>query len=108
MNVSSFSGATLTSLRMSAAINPASSATPTPIIATNTTATTLKLAKLLTNEEKMKRMPSAPSRLRIEVVSWTISTSSSRYSSGGMTASGSIEPPTYSSSATNGGCSATS
>jgi hypothetical protein len=37
----------LTSLRMSAAINPASSETPTPIIATNTTATTLKLASPL-------------------------------------------------------------
>ena len=34
-----------------------SSATPTPIMATKMTATTLKLAKLVTNEEKMKRMP---------------------------------------------------
>ena len=40
---------------MSAAISPASSATPTPIMATKITATTLKLAKLGTNDEKMKR-----------------------------------------------------
>ena len=57
MKVSSRRGATLTSLRISAAIRPASSATPTPIIATKMTATTLKPAKLLTNDEKMKRMP---------------------------------------------------
>ena len=77
MNVSALRGATLTSLRMRAAISPASSATPTPIIATKTTATTLNPAKLLTNDEKMKRTPSVPRRLRIDVVSWTMSNSGS-------------------------------
>ena len=69
MKVSAHGGATLTSLRISAAIRPASSATPTPIIATKMTATTLKLAKLVTNEVKMNRMPSIVSRLLIAVVS---------------------------------------
>ena len=52
---------------------PAFSATPTPIMATKITATTLKLAKLVTNEEKMKRSPSTESRLSISVVSVWIS-----------------------------------
>ena len=69
MNASVAGGAALTSLRISAAIIPASSATPTPIIATKTTATTLKLAKLLTNDENRKRIPSVLSRLSISVVS---------------------------------------
>ena len=64
-------GATFTSLRMSAAISPAFSATPTPAIATNVTATTAKPAKLLTNDEKMNRMPSTLSRLcTSNVCSW--------------------------------------
>ena len=89
---------------MSAAISPASSATPTPIIATKTTATTLKPAKLLTNDEKMNRMPSALEQaldlggllddleLGVGVVA--------RASSAG---SGTTDPPTYSCSAATGG-----
>ena len=69
MNAISRSGATLTSLRISAAIRPAFSATPTPIMATKITATTLKLAKLVTNDEKMKRSPATDSRLLTSVVS---------------------------------------
>ena len=46
-------------------------------MATKITATTLKPAKLLTNDEKMKRIPSRLSRLSIAVVSWTTSSSSS-------------------------------
>lgn len=58
---------------MSAAIRPACSATPTPIIATNVTATTEKPAKLFTNDEKMNRMPSTLSRLRTsKVCSWMV------------------------------------
>jgi hypothetical protein len=56
-------GATATSLRISAAIIPAFSATPTPAMATKVTATTAKPAKLLTNDESMWRMPSIDSRL---------------------------------------------
>ena len=108
MNASVAGGAAFTSLRISAAIIPASSATPTPIIATKTTATTVKLAKLLTNDENRKRMPSALSRLSISVVSWTISISSSRYCSGEISGSGTTDPPTYSCSAINGGWTATS
>ena len=84
MNVISRAGATLTSLRISAAISPASSATPTPIMATKMTATTLKFAKLLTNEVKMKRSPSTVSRLLISVVSVWISTSGSSYEGGAL------------------------
>ena len=62
--VSQAPGVTATSLRISAAIIPACSATPTPIMATKMVATTVKLAKLLTNEVKMKRMPSTVRRLR--------------------------------------------
>ena len=56
-------GATFTILRISAAMRPDASATPTPIIATNVTATTAKPAKLLTNDESMNRMPSIDRRL---------------------------------------------
>ena len=76
MKVSVAAGATFTSLRISAAIRPASSATPTPIMATNTTATTVKPAKLPTNDEKRNRIPSWLRRLWASVVSVTISTSS--------------------------------
>ena len=58
MKVSVAAGATFTSLRIRAAIRPASSATPTPIMATNTTATTVKPAKFPTNDEKRNRIPS--------------------------------------------------
>ena len=51
-------GDTFTSLRMSAPMRPACSATPTPIMATKMTATTLKFAKFCTNEVKRNRMPS--------------------------------------------------
>ena len=77
MNVSVAAGATLTSLRMRAAMRPASSATPTPIMATNTTDTTVKPAKLFTNDEKRNRIPSVLSRLSTSVVSSWISKSSS-------------------------------
>lgn len=56
-------GATLTILRIRAAIRPASSATPTPIMATRMTATTPKSLKFCTAVVKMKRMPSPVSRL---------------------------------------------
>ena len=46
MNAIARAGATFTSFRISAAISPAFSATPTPIIATKITATTLKFASL--------------------------------------------------------------
>lgn len=46
-------GAERTSLRISAAISPAFSATPTPTIATNVTATTPNPAKLSTNDDSM-------------------------------------------------------
>ena len=65
MKGNSFAGATLTTLRISAAISPAFSATPTPAIETSTTATTPKRAKLSTNEAKKNRSPSMESRLRI-------------------------------------------
>ena len=58
---------------MSAPMSPASSATPTPIIATKMTPTTPKPAKLATNDVKMKRMPSAVSRLSTAVVSVSMS-----------------------------------
>ena len=61
-------GETATSLRMSAPISPASSATPAPSIATNVTATTPKPAKLATNDVKMNRMPSTVSRPWIGIV----------------------------------------
>ena len=79
MNVSEPPPATPTSLRMRAPISPAASATPTPIMAMNTTATTLNPAKLLTNDEKKNEMPSRLSMLSISVVScWTSSWSASR------------------------------
>ncbi len=58
MKAMSRRGATATSLRISAPIIPACSATPTPIMATKTTATTAKPAKLSTNEVNMNRIPS--------------------------------------------------
>jgi hypothetical protein len=57
-------GATATSLRMSAAIIPAFSATPTPAMAMSVTATTANPAKLSTKLENRNRMPSMESRLR--------------------------------------------
>jgi hypothetical protein len=63
-------------LRIRAPIIPAFSATPTPIIATNVTATTAKPAKLFTNDDSMKRMPSVESRL------WTSNVCSFRTYSG--------------------------
>lgn len=66
-------GATRTSLRIRAPIRPASSARPTPTIATRITATTPKLVKLVVADVKMNLMPSPVSRLSIFVVSWWIS-----------------------------------
>ena len=66
-------GATFTILRISAAIRPASSATPTPIIATRMTATTPKSLKFWTAVVKMKRIPSPVSRLLTVIVSVSIS-----------------------------------
>ncbi len=77
MNAIARAGATLTSLRIRAAIRPAFSATPTPIMATKITATTLKLAKFCTNDVKMNRIPSMEMRLSIAVVSSRITTSTS-------------------------------
>src|SRR5262249_15215720 len=107
MNVIARAGATFTSLRISAAINPAFSATPTPIMATKMTATTLKLAKFVTNDEKMKRAPAIEIRLSIFVVSvWT--TGCGFVYAGGTSGTGCSEPPTYVSSTGIGGTSATS
>jgi len=74
MKVSAHFGATATSLRIRAPINPACSARPTPIIATRMTPTTPKLVKFDTAEVKMNLMPSAVSRLLIAVVSVCVST----------------------------------
>ena len=93
MKVIAFAGATATSFLISAAIRPAFSATPTPIMATKITATTLKLAKFATNDEKMKRAPSNEIRLSILVVSVWITGSAFVYS-GGTSEIGSMEPPT--------------
>ena len=62
-------GAISTILRTSVAIRPNSSATPTPIIATMITPTAPKFMKFGTIEVKIKRMPSAESRL-LTVVVW--------------------------------------
>ena len=79
-------------------------------MATNTTETTVKPAKLLTNDEKMKRIPSvAQQALDLGGLLVTISKSVLvRSRSGGSTASGTTDPPTYSDSASTGGGSATS
>ena len=53
MKVIAPAGATWTILRIRAAISPASSATPTPIIATRMTATTPKSLKFCTAVVKM-------------------------------------------------------
>ena len=73
MNVIAPGGATCTILRISAAIRPASSATPTPIIATRITATTPKSLKFCTTVVNMWAMPSPLSRLWASMVSVTIS-----------------------------------
>lgn len=73
MKVMALAGATWTILRMRAAMSPASSATPTPIIATRITATTPKSLKFWTTVVKICRMPSADSRLRTSIVSVTTS-----------------------------------
>ena len=69
MNVMALAGATCTILRMRAAISPASSATPTPIIATRITATTPKSLKFCTTVVNMWAMPSRLSRLLTSMVS---------------------------------------
>jgi len=76
MKVSAHFGAAPTSLRISEPSRPDSSATPAPIIATKVTPMTAKPAKLLTNDEKMKRIPSIEIRLLIGMVCSTISHSS--------------------------------
>ena len=58
MNVSMLLDETPTSLRISAPISPAASASPTPIITTRMIATAAKLRKLSTNDVKRKRTPS--------------------------------------------------
>ncbi len=73
MYASPLGGATLTILRMRAPIIPACSATPTPAIATNVTATTPNAAKLATKVENTNRRPSTDRRLRIsKVCSWIV------------------------------------
>src|SRR5262245_11126161 len=72
MYVRAFAGATITSFRISALTRPAVSATPTPSIATMMTPTAVKFMKFWTTPEYMKRMPSAVSRLRTEVVTSSI------------------------------------
>ncbi len=70
MNVIALAGATCTIFRIRAAISPASSATPTPIIATRITATTPKSLKFWTTVVNICRMPSPLSRLLTSMVSW--------------------------------------
>ena len=69
MNVSVLREDTATSLRISAAISPAASARPTPIITTRMIATAAKLRKLSTNDVNRKRTPSTVSRPLTLVVS---------------------------------------
>ena len=76
MKVSAQRGADRTRRRINEPSSPASSATPAPSIAMNTTATTLNSAKLLTNEEKMNRTPSTETRLLMPTSSSTITQSS--------------------------------
>ncbi len=68
MNVSEPAEDTPTSLRISAPISPAASATPTPIITTRMITTAAKLRKLSTNDVNRKRTPSTVSNPRISVV----------------------------------------
>ena len=68
MNVSVLLEDTATSLRISAPINPAASARPTPIITTRMIVTAAKLRKLSTNDVNRKRMPSTVSRPLTSVV----------------------------------------
>ena len=68
MNVSEEADETATSRRISAPINPAASARPTPIITTRMIATAAKLRKLSTNDVNRKRTPSTVSRLRTSLV----------------------------------------
>ena len=75
MNVMVLGGATRTTMRIRAPMRPASSARPTPTIATRMTPTAVKLMKLRTVEVNKKRMPSAVSRLFAVVVcvtSWCV------------------------------------
>ena len=76
MNVIRRRGEARTSNRMSAPISPASSASPTPSIATRMIPTTPKLLKLATGDVTMNRMPSAVRRPFTAVVSvWTLRSS---------------------------------
>ena len=98
---------TLTSLRISAPINPAASARPTPIMTTRMIATAAKLRKLATNEVKRKRTPSADTRLWTDAVSSTIWYSPSWTDASGRPPDGWVEPPWTTSSAAIGGALAT-
>jgi hypothetical protein len=69
MNVSEAGGAILTILRIRAPISPASSASPTPIMATMITPTAEKSLKFCTKLVKMNRIPSALSRFFTAMVS---------------------------------------
>ena len=83
MNVMRRRGEVRTSSRMSAPIRPASSARPTPSIATRMMPTTPKLLKLATGEVTMNRMPSGVSRPATAVVSvWTSMSTASVSSTG--------------------------
>ena len=73
MNVIDQAGAADTILRISAAMSPASSATPMPIIATRMTATTPKSLKFWTTVVKIRRIPSPLIRLLTVIVSVLIS-----------------------------------
>ena len=70
-------GATVTSLRISAAISPPTSAVPAPMRAIRVTASAPKPWKLVTNDVNRKRMPSRSSRLRMAIVVSLISYSTS-------------------------------
>ena len=88
MNVIRPRGDERTSSRMIDPINPDSSASPTPSIATRMMPTTPKLLKLATGDVIMKRMPSAVRRPLTAVVSvsmWYPSTSSGRETCGTST-----------------------
>src|SRR5690242_10731789 len=99
---------TPTSLRISAAISPAASARPTPIITTRMIATAEKFRKLSIKDVNRYRTPETVSRpftSAVSVVTWYAPGGSG---SVGPTSVGWIEPPKYVSSVGTGGVLTTS
>ena len=84
---------TPTSLRISAAINPAASARPTPIITTRMIARAAKLRKLETKDVNRNRTPSPVRRPFTLAVSVLSSYAFGGAGTVGPTSVGSVEPP---------------